>query len=336
MEKRKAIVMTSYGNIGDVYNSDTCDILNKYLEFLPPLQNFDDETLKERESDLAEVEFIFSTWGMPSFDEKFISEKLPALKAVFYGAGSVQYFARPFLNLGITVVSAWAANSVPVAEFTVAQIILAGKGYFQRFKKTSCTKWDRRDVKIEIRGNYGIKIGIIGAGMIGRAVIKMLHSYKCEIYVFDPFLSDETAEELGVTKTSLDVIFSECQVISNHLANNQQTVGMLNGRLFSMMKPNAVFINTGRGAQVVESDLCAALRECPERVALLDVTDPEPPVEGSELFELDNVYLSPHIAGSIGDEIARMGEYVADEFVAYIENRPLKYSVTLKMLETMA
>ena len=75
----------------------------------------------------ADTEYIFSTWGMPSFTEEEIKTYLPALKAVFYGAGSVQGFARPFLHSGVKVFSAWAANAVPVAEYTVAQIILAGK-----------------------------------------------------------------------------------------------------------------------------------------------------------------------------------------------------------------
>ena len=75
----------------------------------------------------SEVEFIFSTWGMPSFTEEEIKACFPLLKCVFYGAGTVQKFARPFLNCGVRVFSAWAANAVPVAEMTVAQIILANK-----------------------------------------------------------------------------------------------------------------------------------------------------------------------------------------------------------------
>lgn len=78
----------------------------------------------------SDVDIIFSTWGMPEFTEDEIKLCFPSLKCVFYGAGTVQSFARPFLNCGVKVFSAWAANAVPVAEFTVAQIILANKGYF--------------------------------------------------------------------------------------------------------------------------------------------------------------------------------------------------------------
>ena len=78
----------------------------------------------------ADTEIIFSTWGMPSLTEAQIAQHLPCLQAVFYAAGSVQAFARPFLTRGVKIYSAWAANAVPVAEYTVAQILLANKGFF--------------------------------------------------------------------------------------------------------------------------------------------------------------------------------------------------------------
>ena len=177
--------------------------------------------------------YVFSTWGMPKFTEEEIKRYLPSLKAVFYGAGSVQAFARPFLNCGVKVFSAWAANAVPVAEYTVAQIVLANKGFFSssRIAKTGNHKAAAENFH-SYPGNYNVKIGIIGAGMIGKLVINMLKSYSLEVLVFDPFLPDEKADELKVKKASLETVFKECQVVSNHLADNEQTQGMLHGKLF--------------------------------------------------------------------------------------------------------
>lgn len=333
----KAVFMSSsLSSLNNVYTPPIRAKLESRVDFIDQITSFKPEDLASRENDLKSVDFIFSTWGMPRFERSFIAEKMPNVKAVFYGAGSVQGFAREFLEEDRIVVSAWGANAIPVAEFTVSQIILASKGYFQTFKHTSTDKWTNRRAGGYFPGNYNTKVGLIGAGMVGKAVIKLLKNYKLDIYVFDPFLPDETAEKLGVTKASLEYIFSECSVISNHLANNAQTVGILNGRLFSLMKSNAAFINTGRGAQVVEADLADAMRNSPDRIALLDVTYPEPPAEGSDLYKLENVFLSPHIAGGIGAEVQRMGEYMYEELCAYLDNKPLTYSVTLKMLETMA
>ncbi len=285
---------------------------------------------------IAEVSYLFSTWGMPAFTPDEI-KTMKKLDSVFYAAGTVQGFAREFIENGINVFSAWAANAVPVAEYTMAQIILANKGFFgsSRIEK-HCDRKRSKQHSDMFRGNYGQKVGIIGAGMIGKLVIKMLSAINLEILVFDPFLSDEKAAELGVKKVSLDELFSQCTVVSNHLANNPQTVGMLNYDLFSKMPSNGVFINTGRGAQVVEADLCRALREHPDRTAVLDVTWPEPALPGHEFYELENVVLTPHIAGSMGDETYRMAEYMVEEYKLYAAGKPTNYGVTLKMLETMA
>ena len=328
----KAVFMTSgIRKIDEVYTESTRKALAKKLEFLEPVTSLDQLS----RPDLAGVEVIFSTWGMLSPTKEQIAEYLPKLKAVFYGAGSVQYFARPFIESGIEVFSAWAAHAVPVAEYTVAQIILANKGYFQRFHHIPGKAWERSSGGY-FTGNFGNKVGLIGIGMIGKLVASMLKVYNLDILAFDPFLPDEKAAELGIRKVSLETLFSECTVISNHLANNPQTVGMLNGKLFELMKPNATFINTGRGAQVVEDDLIAALEAEPSRVALLDVTMPEPPKPDSKFYTLPNVFLSPHIAGSLGDEVARMGDYMAEEFGRWENGEATKWGVTLKMLETMA
>ena len=283
------------------------------------------------------TEYVFSTWGMPIFKEEEIKRYLPSLKAVFYGAGSVQAFAKAFLNCGVKVFSAWAANAVPVAEYTVAQIILANKGFFSssRIAKTGNRKAATENF-CSYPGNYNVKVGIVGAGMIGSMVIAMLKSYHLEVLVFDPFLPNEKAEKLGVKKVDLEVLFKECQVVSNHLANNEQTKGMLDGKLFESMLPYSTFINTGRGAQVVEGDMIKVLKDRPDITALLDVTFPEPPEQDSEFYTLPNCFLTPHIAGSAGNEVCRMGKYMKEEYENFTQNRTCKYEVTLEMLKTMA
>ena len=293
--------------------------------------------LQSKKEDFSQVEYVFSTWDMTRLTEEEIKEYLPNLKAVFYAAGSVQSFARPFLNCGVRVFSAWAANAVPVAEYTVANIVLANKGFFKssRIFKTKKYREAYNEAGCFI-GNYGAKVGIIGAGMIGKMVIEKLKSYNLKVMVFDPFLSDEKAAELGVRKVSLTELFSECNVVSNHLANNAQTVGMLNKKLFERMPENATFLNTGRGAQVVEEDLIEVLRKREDITAVLDVTYPEPPAETSAFYDLPNCILTPHIAGSKGAEVHRMAEYMKNEYQLYMKGVPCKYEVNLEMLETMA
>ena len=318
-----------------VYSEDTIKLLCKTAD--APDRVYNKEYVVAYPAEFAEVEYIFSTWCMPTFTEDEVRSLFPSLKCVFYGAGSVQDFAPAFLRCGVKVFSAWAANGVPVAEFTVAQIVLANKGFFtaSRFMSTGEVNF-AHTVSSQYPGNYGAKVGIIGAGMIGKMVIRMLKEYQIECVVFDKFLSDEDAAALGVEKCSLEEIFESCNVVSNHLANNPQTVGILTGELFSKMKPYSTFINTGRGAQVVESELCEVLEARPDITALLDVTDPEPPVEDSPFYSLPNCILTPHMAGSKGLEIHRMAEYMAEEYARFVTGGPWYYEVTEEMLATMA
>ncbi len=282
---------------------------------------------------LQDLEVIFSTWGMPHLTAAQW-DRLPRLAAVFYAAGSVQGFARPLLERGVTVVSAWQANAVPVAEFTVAQTLLAMKGYFRNCRQYAAVRG--RQPVLHGRGNFGETVAVLGAGAIGRRVIALLKNFSLRVVVYDPFLSDADAAALGVEPVTLSEAFSRGCVITNHLANNLGTVRLLNGDLFARMRDEATFINTGRGATVDEPALIAALRERPSLTALLDVTDPEPPLPDSPLFDLPNVHLSAHIAGALGDEVVRMADYCLEDFRAWQTGEPLHYAVTLAMLDTMA
>ena len=271
---------------------------------------------------------------MPTLTEEQI-ERLPALEAVFYAAGSVQYFARPFLNRGITVVSAWVAIAVPVASFTLAQILLASKGYYSAVIR--CRTHDGRlEGKPDYPGIWNITVAILGAGTVGSRVIELLKPYGFAVLVFDPYLSDQKAVELGVTKVSLEEAFERGFIVSNHIANLPQTKGILTGDLFRKLQPKATFINTGRGATVAEEAMLDVFRDRKDLTALLDVTWPEPPEKDSPIYELENVWLSPHIAGSLGKELLLQADYAIEEFERLREGKPLRYAVSLEMLKSMA
>lgn len=329
----RSIFLGDAENIRRVYAEKTAEKLKKEAA-LDIDRIYSEEELGEGFED---VDYIFSTWGMADPDAETIRRVFPSLKAVFYAAGSVQGFARPFLECGVEVFSAWAANGVPVCEFAVSEIILANKLFYRLSALYSAGKFDEAcDVKCGMVGNYDCKVGLIGAGMIGRMVAERLKSYNLDVLVFDPFVSDETLAEIGAERASLERIFSECLTVSNHLANNAQTRGMLGYDLFKLMPKNATFINTGRGAQVVEEDLIRILKERADLTAVLDVTFPEPPLPESKFYTLPNCVLTPHIAGSLGNEKWRMSEYMYDEFIRYKNGEKTLYGVTEKMLETMA
>ncbi len=332
-----AAFITQSGSAGieRVYDAPTRRALEELFDLLPTTLTRDAVLAGQGET----VEYLFSTWGFPTLSEEEIAARLPRLTCLFYAAGSVQAFARPLLARGVTVVSAAAANGIPVAEYTVAQILLANKGFFGAARLCSSSLDDRNAAHAHFAahpGNYGTAVGLIGLGVIGAEVARRLRDYRLTVLAYDPYCAPERAAALGVTLVSLHELFSRCTVISNHTPNLPATRGMLNYPLFARMPAYATFLNTGRGAQVVEDDLVRALTEVPTRTAVLDVTDPEPPAADQPFYALPNVILTPHIAGSAGDECYRMGESMLDEARRHLAGEPLQHAVTMDMLSVMA
>lgn len=325
--------------IFEVYNDQTLNELRSISDINS--SKVYTKSMVELNKDLIKnVEYIFSTWYMPSFSEQEIAKYFPNLKAIFYAAGTVKYFAEPFLNSGVRIFHAAAANGIPVAEFVVAQIILANKGYFQA-QSAYKEGWYKNSFKKGYKfakkktGNYNSSVGIIGVGNVGTKVIELLKPYKINLKVYDPFISQEKAKRLNCEVVSLERLFSDCKVISNHLPDTDKTKGMITYSLLSRMEETATFINTGRGAQVVEKDLIRILKKRPNMCALLDVTKHEPILPFNQLYRLKNVFITPHISGSMNNEQHRMADYMLHAYKDYINGKQSSYEVTKEMLNQL-
>ena len=320
MKKLKAIFLSENDTkIDYVYSPEQQKLIAELTDLIPGRlcsRNFDS-------MDLSELEVIFSTWGMMCFSEEQLA-KMPKLKAVFYAAGATDSFARPLLNHGIKLVSAWRANAIPVAEFTVAQIILSMKNYFANSSAvTGPDGWKQDNAG---PGCYGETVALIGAGAISNKVQELLKNFKLNVIVVPSRPERRTI--------SLEEVFQKAYVISNHLPNREDNQKVLTKEMFASMRKNAAFINTGRGAQVDEAGLIEVLKQRPDLTVLLDVTWPEPPAKDSELYKLPNVRLSSHIAGSLNDEVHRMADYVIEDYKHFVNGEPLVNEVTEQILMT--
>ncbi len=312
MKKLKAVFVCAKKETVDyVYSEAQQKQIAEVTDLMPEIVNagnFDSVDLKD-------VEVIFSTWGMMCFTDEQL-DRMPNLKAVFYGAGATDYFARPLLARGIKVISAWKANAIPVAEFVLAQIILSMKNYFSN-------NWTN---KFAGPGCYGETVALIGAGAISSKLQEMLKVLNLNVLVIPSRPERRTV--------SLEEAFRTAYVVSNHLPNREDNQKVLTKELFASMRQGATFINTGRGAQVDEAGLIEVLKARPDLTALLDVTFPEPPEAGSELYTLPNVRLTTHIAGSLNDEVHRMADYVIGDYLHFAAGEPLEHEVTEEMLMT--
>jgi phosphoglycerate dehydrogenase-like enzyme len=285
-------------------------------------------------SELSDADVIFATWGMPKLDAAFLAAA-PRVRAVFYAAGSVKRFSTPEAErAGITICSAFEANGIPVAEYSLAVILLSLKGFWSFQRQPSADKF-RREVAI-IRGAYGSTVGLVALGSIGARLARLLHAHEVNLLAYDPFLAPATASRLKVASSSLTELFACSDVVSVHAPWLPATEKMIGADLMRSMKRGATLVNTSRGAVIDEEALCAVLLERPDLTAILDVTHPEPPALDSPLRHLPNVILTPHVAGSIGPEVERMGWWMAEEARRWILGEPLHHQVTYQSLERTA
>lgn len=295
--------------------------LESSLHFVLPPQSIKEHASLPAEQ-RAVIEVIVTSWGMPRLTPDFLA-LYPRLRGVFCGAGSARGFVTAASwQRGVRIITAAGANALPVAEYAFAHTILGLKrAWFQAM----AMRTERRVVRPGPvpTGTYGSTIGVLALGHIGRLMVQRLHTLDVKILAYDPYVTSEQARALGVTLVTLDEIFSLSDVVSCHLPLIPETEGMLRGAHFRRMQPGAVFINTARGRVIVEAEMLQTLRERPDLFAVIDVTDPEPPHGNSALFDLPNVFLTPHIAGSLGPECRRLGASIAADVEKFVLGQPI-------------
>ena len=306
--------------------------INELVDIVAPQQTV--ESIAAHPELLSDVDIIFSGWGMARLDEDFLAAA-PNLKAVFYSAGSIRSFATDAIwDRGVTICSAWAANAVPVSEYTLAQILFSLKrGWHHALTIKREQRWMKQTA---VPGAYDSTVGIISLGMIGRLVVERLRPFDVSIIAYDPFVSQGAAADLGVALCSLEDLFKRADVVSLHTPKLPETLGMITGAHLASMKEGATFINTARGAIVRETEMIEVLEGRSDLYAILDVTDPEPPVDGSPLYTLPNVILTPHIAGSMDTECRRMARFMIDDYKRYLAGEPLLWEISREKAKTLA
>ncbi|MEV4186052.1 hydroxyacid dehydrogenase [Streptosporangium canum] len=294
------------------------------VEMTAPLTGFRSPEARER---LGRARILLTGWGSPLLDERALDDA-HRLQAVVHAAGSVKGHVSPeVFARGIPVSSAAAANAIPVAEYTVAMILLAGKAAPALAREYRARREDlglvRRSLDI---GNHGRTVGLVGASRTGRRVLELLRPFDLRVLLADPFVDPRTARSLGARLVDLDEIFTASDIVSLHAPATAQTRGMVSRRRLAAMRDGATLINTARGS-LVDQDALVAELVGGRLSAVLDVTEPEVTAAESPLWELPNVVLTPHIAGALGNEMARLGSSAVDEVLRAVAGEPLLHRV---------
>lgn len=278
---------------------------------------------------LARADVLVTSWGAPRLTRERLAAA-PRLKAVLHCAGSVRALVDDeVLRRGIVVSSAAEENAVPVAEFTLAAVIMAGKKapFLAARARHERDGWAEARLRTDL-SNRGRTIGVVGFSRIGRRVVDLLQMLDtADVLVWDPYADPAEVTAAGGRPVPLDELLEHSEILSLHAPALPETRHMIGRRELALLPDGATLINTARGALV---DHDALLRECGtgRLNAILDVTDPEPLPATSPLLDLPNVMITPHVAGSLGSEARRMSDHAIDELEHLVHGRPLSTPVT--------
>ncbi|MEV6964095.1 hydroxyacid dehydrogenase [Hamadaea sp. NPDC051192] len=299
-----------------------------------PADSFRDGRVR---AELGEVEVLLTGWGCPPLDDEVLAAA-PRLRAVFHAAGSVKANIPPSAwRRGLVVTSAAAANAKPVAEFTLASILLEGRRtwrYVEGYRRHRDGDSAWRDL-VPPTLNHGAVVGLVGLSRVGRRVAELLRPFDFTVLAADPIVDRDQAARLGVRLADLDDLLRSSDIVSLHAPELPETRHLLDRRRLALLKKDAVLINTARGALIDTAALIDACRAGHIR-AILDVTEDEPLPAESPLYELPSVQLTPHIAGSMHGETRRLADSALDELERFLDSRPLEHQVEAAGLSTLA
>ena len=313
-------------------------------EALDKLASFCDVTLNESGTDwdgsqlaerIAGVDVIIASWGLAKLDETVMA-RADRLKFVGYGAGSVKGFAlEPFWAKGCRLSHAAFRIADSVAEYTLTATMMGLRrlqDYDRKLKAGEAWPKSRSDFSYEIRG---MKVGLLGMGYVGRRAAHLFQAVGAEVWVYDPYLAPARAAELGLHQAGLDELLSTCPLISIHLPVTPETHHLLGARELALLRDGAVLINSARAWTVDQEAMLAELLS--GRIwAALDVFDAEPLEADHPLRRLDNVLITPHIAGHTLTGYKSLMSEMVDEAERLYKMEPLRHEVTQEMLATMA
>jgi D-3-phosphoglycerate dehydrogenase / 2-oxoglutarate reductase len=238
------------------------------------------------------------------------------------GAGYDNIDIAAASQAGIPVVFSPEENSVSVAEHVFGLLLALARKIPGADRSVKNGGWERKKYHgFELLGKT---LGILGLGKIGFRVALRAKAFGMRLIAYDAYLSSTSVHvtESGVTLVSLDRLLAESDFLTVHLPLTKETRGLLNEPTLRRMKPNSFLINTSRGEVIAEQDLAAVIRSGHLAGAALDVREKEPPEKESPLHGLDNVILTPHVAGLTYEAQEKVIDAVADDVDRVLSGQP--------------
>lgn len=300
-EQKKFAFLSEYGvdyEYIEEYRDDDKPLLERHLKLEkegPDSFSFSDEYLRKLQS----ADILISFYS-PVPSAAFEQGKTKTVIILRSGVENINL--NRATAAGVRVINAPGRLAAPVAEFTIGLMISEMKNIARGHARLINHNWDTKFSNSKIIFNIkGRNIGIVGCGAVGRRVAKAMKAMEANVLVYDPYCSEESLREEGYEPATLEELCEKADVISVHYRLTEETEGMIGKKHFALMKKTAYLINTARAGLIDEEALIDALKEHRIAGAGLDVFHEEPLPDDSPLLTMDNVTLTPHLAGTCTD-----------------------------------
>lgn len=336
--KPKVAILVNKSMAESIFYKPDLDYLAEFADFncvddLPSVMTVD--FMREQ---LKDAECAITCWGTPNFTDELI-DAAPKLKFIAHGAGTVKNLipTRMWQERKCRVTSNAPVIAQAVAQTTLTFILTSLGQFWNISKSTRAGNWSGGEKStFTTKSINGLTIGIVGASLVGQEVIKILEPFKCKLLLHDPYVSKYDAESLGVTLVDLNTLMRTSDVVTLHTPANPDCRHIINGDNLPLLQDGALLINTSRGMVIDESALIKEL-ETGRIFACIDVTDPEPPAKDHPFRTLENVILTPHIAGGhTANGRQKLGRSSINAIFNYTVKGIIKFEVREEMLEHMA
>jgi len=239
------------------------------------------------------------------------------------GAGYENLDLDAMTDRGVVAAHAPQGPTASAAQATVAMVLACAHNIPQQEHRLRTQGWQAaRDQGFELQS---ATVGFVGMGLIGRKVLSNLAPFRedgLEARVYDPYLSSEEADELGIERVELDTLLETSDIVTLHVPLTEETRGMLGTAEFERMQESAYLVNTSRGGVYPDEELARALREGELAGAAVDVFEDEPEVEGNPLLAREEVMVTPHVAGVTTDSLRRIHRIMAESIHAHRHGDP--------------
>ncbi len=301
-------------------------------------KNWGSEDVAERAEGM---DAIVTGWGAPAMIPA-VFEAAPDLQIIAHSAGSVHGLipddiAQEYVMArDITVFSANGAIATNVAESAVGMLLMTMRHWVHFSNHIHDTShW--RSSFYDFNGKFllGSTVGVVSASKVGREVIRLLEPWHCEILVYDPYLSDEDAEKMGVESVELNDLFERSDHVTVHAPALPATDKMIGDEQLSLLRDGGTLVNTSRGS-VIDHDALLEHAKARRLHICLDVTTPEPLEPDSPFRQLDNVIITPHVSGSGYYGYYLIGDQTVQALVDCFEGNAVEGAVPMERFETIA